>query len=193
MKPSGNSRTWDTSALVFSAASQSVALQFSRSLPALHLPSEPLRANSWHNLDLLFDMTAQRYNISLDGALLASNLAFCGDSNVVCNGNAVTIFGGTNFSTSGLPGTIGNDAGFMDNLLSKLARFPNRPQSLLWERGCYSSFDGGGARLRARTLMPPCSETRRAPPLLLDDKVCYRLARKQPAEHRKLPGDLPCV
>ena len=69
--------------------------------------------DSWHNLDFLFDITAQRYNLSLDGTLLASNLAFCGGAGP-CAGAMVGTYGITEFSTLG--GTNGNDAAFIDNL-----------------------------------------------------------------------------
>lgn len=80
--------------------------------------------NSWHNLDLIFNMTAQRYNISLDGALLASNVAFCGD-NSVCAGAVLGTLGAPVFDTVGLAGTIGNDSGFMDNLLVQTVPEPS--------------------------------------------------------------------
>jgi len=71
--------------------------------------------DSWHDLDLLFDMTAQRYSIRLDGALLASNLTFCGTGNIgPCNDGVLGTLGPVIFDTFG--GANGNDSGFMDNL-----------------------------------------------------------------------------
>jgi len=65
---------------------------------------------AWHHIDLLFNMPAQTYNLSLDGILLASNLPFCG-SNSGCSGAPVAAYGTGLFDSFG----TGNDAGYIDN------------------------------------------------------------------------------
>lgn len=67
-------------------------------------------STAWHHLDLLFNMTAQEYNVSLDGSLLASDVAFCG-SNSGCTGASVSAYGAGFFDSFG----TGNDSGYMDN------------------------------------------------------------------------------
>ena len=65
---------------------------------------------AWHHIDLLLDMATQTYNLSLDGTLLGSNLAFCG-SNAGCSGAVVPRYGDGFFDSFG----TGNDSGYMDN------------------------------------------------------------------------------
>jgi hypothetical protein len=65
---------------------------------------------AWHHIDLLLDMATQTYNLSLDGTLLGSNLAFCG-SNAGCSGAVVPTYGDGFFDSFG----TGNDSGYMDN------------------------------------------------------------------------------
>jgi hypothetical protein len=65
---------------------------------------------AWHHIDLLFNIPAQRYDLSLDGLLLAANVPFCG-SNAGCTGAAVANYGAGIFDTFG----GGNDSAFMDN------------------------------------------------------------------------------
>jgi hypothetical protein len=67
----------------------------------------------WHHIDLLFNIPAQHYDLSLDGLLLAANVPFCG-SNAGCTGAAVASYGSGIFDTfGGVAG--GNDGAFMDN------------------------------------------------------------------------------
>jgi hypothetical protein len=67
-------------------------------------------STAWHNIDLLFNITTQTYNLSLDGSLLASNVPFCG-ANAGCTGGAVSSYGAGFFDSFG----GGNDSGYMDN------------------------------------------------------------------------------
>ena len=60
----------------------------------------------------MFDIPAQTYGISLDGATLASNVAFCG-SNAGCSGAVVSTYGTAIFDSFG--GVNGNDSAYMDN------------------------------------------------------------------------------
>jgi hypothetical protein len=79
--------------------------------------------NSWHDVDLLFNFTTQTYTISLDGTVLASNLAFCGD-NSVCAGEAVTEGAFSSFFDV-FATANSNDLGAIDNLsLSSVAPEP---------------------------------------------------------------------
>jgi hypothetical protein len=70
--------------------------------------------NVWNDVDLLFNFTSQTYAISLNGTVLASNLAFCGD-NSVCAGAPVTEGQFLSFFDSF--GAVGaNDSGGLDNI-----------------------------------------------------------------------------
>jgi len=69
--------------------------------------------NTWHHVDLILDYTTQTYAVELDGATLASGLAFCGNNFGNCNGAAVTSLGWALFDSFGGPG--GNDLGVFDN------------------------------------------------------------------------------
>jgi hypothetical protein len=71
--------------------------------------------NAWHNLDFLFNFNTQTYNISLDGIVLASNLAFCTDNGPCTTGG--TISEGQFLSFFDVFAEINaNDLGVMDNL-----------------------------------------------------------------------------
>lgn len=72
-----------------------------------------LTYNTWNLVDLLFNFTTQTYNLSINGTVLASNAAFCGD-NTVCAGAPVSSFG--NFIFDAFPASSANDIGFIDNL-----------------------------------------------------------------------------
>jgi hypothetical protein len=79
--------------------------------------------NTWHDVDLLFNFAAQTYTISLDGTVLASNLAFCGDSGP-CAGAPVTEGQFLSFFDS-FGATGANDIGAIDNIsLSSVAPEP---------------------------------------------------------------------
>ena len=75
--------------------------------------ANPFDQAGWHHVDALFNIGTQRYDISLDGVLLGSNIPFCG-SNAGCTGAAVANYGSGIFDGfGGVPG--GNDVAFMDN------------------------------------------------------------------------------
>jgi hypothetical protein len=59
------------------------------------------------------DYATQTYAVELDGATLASGIAFCGNNFGNCNGAAVTSLGWALFDSFG--GTGGNDLGVFDN------------------------------------------------------------------------------
>jgi hypothetical protein len=83
-------------------------------------------STTWHHIDLLFNMIAQTYTITLDGSTLGSNLPFCGNNSGACSGAAVTSYGDGLFNSFG----TGNDSGYMDNYqLSAFATTPE-PSSL---------------------------------------------------------------
>jgi hypothetical protein len=65
---------------------------------------------AWQHIDLLFNMTAQTYSVTLNGTLLASGLSFCG-SNSTCTGASLPTYGDGFFDSFG----TGNDAAYMDN------------------------------------------------------------------------------
>jgi hypothetical protein len=73
----------------------------------------PFDPAGWHHIDALFNIGTQRYDISLDGVLLGTNIPFCG-SNAGCTGAAVANYGSGIFD--GFGGVAGgNDVAFMDN------------------------------------------------------------------------------
>jgi hypothetical protein len=67
-------------------------------------------STAWVNVNLLFNLTTQTYDISVGGVLLDSDVAFCG-SNGVCTGATLSTFANGLFDTFG----GGNDSGYMDN------------------------------------------------------------------------------
>jgi hypothetical protein len=67
--------------------------------------------NTWHNVSFLFDFGTQKYSFSFDGALLASNVAFCGD-NGPCTSGVVDGYSDVVFDTFG----NASDVGYIDNL-----------------------------------------------------------------------------
>ena len=68
--------------------------------------------DTWHHVDLLFDFNTQTYTFTLDGTLLASNVAFCGD-NGPCAGGHVNSYGNGFFDAFSDPSQ--NDVGYLDN------------------------------------------------------------------------------
>jgi hypothetical protein len=67
-------------------------------------------SSAWVNVNLLFDLATQSYNISVGGVLLDSNVPFCG-GNGSCTGANLPMFANGFFDTFG----GGNDSGYMDN------------------------------------------------------------------------------
>lgn len=92
-------------------------------------------ASAWHNVNLLFDIPAQTYNISIDGTTLASNVPFCSD-NSACTSGTFLNYGNGFFDTFGAssPGITGtpNDSGYLDNYsVSSVAPEPSTVPLLL--------------------------------------------------------------
>ncbi len=109
-------------------------------------------STAWHSIDLLFNLSSQTYNISLDGVTLASNLAFCGDS-AGCAGANVASYGAGLFDTNGIAspgvgaaGSIPNDSGYLDNFQAADVGVPEPSTILLLGLG----LAGGVFRLRRR-------------------------------------------
>jgi hypothetical protein len=67
-------------------------------------------STAWVNVNLLFDLTTQTYDISVGGVLLDSDVPFCG-SNGACTGANISTFANGLFDTFG----GGTDSGYMDN------------------------------------------------------------------------------
>jgi hypothetical protein len=67
-------------------------------------------STAWVNVNLLFDIATQTYDISVGGTLLASDVPFCG-GNAVCTGTNLPTFADGFFDTFG----GGNDSAYMDN------------------------------------------------------------------------------
>jgi hypothetical protein len=67
-------------------------------------------SSAWVNVNLLFDLATQTYDISVGGVTLDSNVPFCG-SDGACTGATLSTFADGLFDGFG----GGNDSGFMDN------------------------------------------------------------------------------
>ncbi len=67
-------------------------------------------SSAWVNVNLLFDLATQTYDISVGGVLLDSDVPFCG-GNGTCPGTTLSTFANGVFDTFG----GGNDSGYMDN------------------------------------------------------------------------------
>ncbi len=85
-------------------------------------------ATAWHHVELLFNIPAQIYDITIDGVTLATGVAFCGD-NDVCAGAPVGTYGSVFFDSFGADG-LANDSGYMDNLVVAESNAPE-PSSVL--------------------------------------------------------------
>jgi hypothetical protein len=72
-----------------------------------------LSRNVWNHVDLLFNMTTQKYDFSLNGTSVATGVAFCGD-NGPCLGGTVTSYGSSFFDVFATLNS--NDLGAIDNL-----------------------------------------------------------------------------
>ncbi|MCX6629251.1 MAG: hypothetical protein NTW28_16665 [Candidatus Solibacter sp.] len=111
--------SWQFAALTFSGAFPFAGgIDVDATTNAIHVITAgypvvgTLTREAWNHVDLVFDFTTQRYSFSLNGATLASGLAFCGD-NSVCAGGPVAAYSSGLFDTFGGSGT--NDSGFIDN------------------------------------------------------------------------------
>jgi hypothetical protein len=67
-------------------------------------------SSAWVNVNLLFDITTQTYDISVGGVTLASNVPFCG-SNTGCTGATLSTYGDGLLDSFG----GGNDSAYIDN------------------------------------------------------------------------------
>ncbi len=81
---------------------------------------------AWQNINLLFNLSTQTYNVSLDGALLASNVPFCG-SNGSCTGATLNTYGTGFFDSFGW----GNDSGYLDNYSVTLVSSTPEPSTTI--------------------------------------------------------------
>lgn len=95
----------------------------------------------FHNVAIDLNYTTQRYNVRLDGGLLASNLAFCGD-NGACGGAHLAGYNSLIFDTFGVGGT---DTGYLDNV--RVAA--TAPEPAAWGL-MILGFAGLGAAMRRR-------------------------------------------
>lgn len=106
-------------------------------------------SSAWHHIDLLFNMSAQTYDVSLDGSTLRSGITFCGD-NGPCAGAAVPAYGAAIFDTFGAetsPLAPPNDSGYMDNFQVSSVAAPEPSTILLLAAG----LAGLGVRLRRKS------------------------------------------
>jgi hypothetical protein len=82
--------------------------------------------SAWVNVNLLFDIATQTYDISVGGVTLATDLPFCG-SNAGCTGASSPSFGDGFFDTFG----GGNDSGYIDNYSVTLVTPTPEPSTIL--------------------------------------------------------------
>jgi hypothetical protein len=89
-----------------------------------------LAYNTWEDFDFVYNFTTQTYSFSLNGTLISSNVAFCGNNSGPCNGATVSTFGEGAFDTL-FPSAGANDIGYMDNFsISSVSSVPE-PGSLM--------------------------------------------------------------
>jgi hypothetical protein len=81
---------------------------------------------AWQNINLLFNLSTQTYDISLNGTLLASNLPFCG-SNGSCTGATLNTYANGFFDSFG----GGNDSGYLDNYSVTLVTSTPEPSTTI--------------------------------------------------------------
>ncbi len=81
---------------------------------------------AWQNINLLFDISTQTYDISLNGTLLASNVPFCG-SNASCTGATLNTYANGFFDSFG----GGNDSGYLDNYSVTLVTSTPEPSTTI--------------------------------------------------------------
>lgn len=106
-------------------------------------------SSAWHHVDLLFDLSAQTYAVSLDGATLQAGIAFCGD-NGPCAGGVVPAYGAALFDSFGSefsPLAPPNDSGYMDNFQVSSVSAPEPSTILLLAAG----LAGLGVRMRRKS------------------------------------------
>jgi hypothetical protein len=104
--------------------------------------------DSWQHVDLLFDIPAQTYDLSINNTLLASNVPFCG-SNGLCTGAVLNTYADGFFDTfAGV--TNENDIGYMDNFTVTLVTTPEPSTAGLMLGGILLA--GLGLNLRTRRL-----------------------------------------
>lgn len=96
-----------------------------------------------HRVDILLNYTAQTYGVRLDGGVLATGIAFCGD-NGGCAGAPTAGYTNLIFDTFG---ATGGDAGYLDNILVQTTV----PEPLTWSL-MLLGFGLAGATLRRRSL-----------------------------------------
>jgi hypothetical protein len=94
-------------------------------------------STAWHAIDLLFNLSSQTYNVTLDGVTLASNISFCGD-NTACAGGNVSAYGnglfdGIGAASPGVGGATPDDSAYMDNF--QVAGAPEPSTILLFGLG----------------------------------------------------------
>ena len=99
-------------------------------------------SNVWHHVEIDSNLATQTFDVRLDGATLASGLAFCGD-NSGCAGGPVTTLENAFFDTFGGQ-TAG--AGYLDNFSLSAA-----PEPAAWAL-MLAGFALAGAALRRRRL-----------------------------------------
>lgn len=97
-----------------------------------------------HRVDILLDYIGQTFDVRLDGATLATDLAFCG-GNASCTGAFLPSYATMLFDTFG---TGGDDFGYLDNVLVESTDF-GVPEPATWAM-LILGFGLAGASLRRR-------------------------------------------
>lgn len=102
--------------------------------------------DAWHRVDLLLDYPSQTYSVSLDGATIGSDLAFCGNNAFPCNGASVASLGWAFFDGYGDPSGNGDDVAAIDNFSIATVPVPEPGTLALFGAGIF-----GAALTRRRT------------------------------------------
>ncbi len=101
-------------------------------------------ADTWHDLSLTLNYQAQTYGVSLDGSVLASDVAFCG-GNASCTGDDVPKFGDVFFDAF----NSGGGAGYIDDVTVSSAPEPFAWTLMLVGTGMLGAALRQGRRNRA--------------------------------------------
>lgn len=86
----------------------------------------------WNHVDLVFNMTTQKYSFSLNGVSLATGVAFCGDNGPCTTPGVVSTYGSSFFDVFATVHANGaNDLGAIDNFNLSTVNATPEPGSIL--------------------------------------------------------------
>ena len=87
----------------------------------------------WNHVDFIFNMTTQKYSFSLNGASIATGVAFCGDNGPCTGGATINTYGSSIFDVFATLNS--NDLGAIDNFNLSVNSTPEPSSILLFASG----------------------------------------------------------